>query len=234
MNHMLLKRDLSVDETREDQFAIDPIVIPDVVLARFDAERLAPWKESALRTIAFAEARFAKTVGVSGICDEVGSSSITAAIAQGYSDYGHRTLLIDANSAVVGDAAEETQSRLLNLTASAAPINKRLHYVDLSRVGFVLPQKADYFHSIFQTALQFYEVIIADLPTIVTKSGQPSPVNLAAGAACDAVFIVCETGRTTHNEIQQCMASSKVSGMQIEGILLNDYKLPFNKLLSKS
>ena len=233
MNHVFLKRDLSASEEKSDQFAVNPATIPDEVMARFDAERLAPWKESALRTLAFADARSVKILGVSGIRDGVGSSGITAAIAQTYSDYGQHTLLIEAKKANVSENSEASKTKLLNLSGSATPISKQLHFLDLSRTEFTLPQSPDYFRSVFQIALEYYHMIVIDLPGIVTEPGQPAPSNLAIGAACSAVFLVCETGRTTRNEIQQCLASAKISGMQIEGILLNDYRLPMNGILSK-
>ncbi|HKJ61725.1 MAG TPA: hypothetical protein VKA94_06975 [Hyphomicrobiales bacterium] len=233
MNHVLLRRDLNANEEMKDQFAVDPAVIPDEIMARLEAGRLKPWKESAVRTIAFAEARSMKIIGVSGASENVGNSSITAAIAQTYSNYGKRILLIDANKADIDENAEVPKTKLLNLTESATPIRKHLHYLDLSHTEFTLPQETEYFRSVFQIALQYYDVIVVDLPPIVTETGKPAASNLAVGAACDGVFLVCETGRTTRAEMQQCLASSKISGMRIEGLLLNDYRLPMNRFLSR-
>lgn len=233
MNHLLLEREINANEDREDPFAANPATIPDEVMARFEVEQLATWKESAVRAIAFAEARSTKILGVTGIIKGVGNSNITTAIAQTYSDYGQQTLLLDANDANIDENTEAPKTKLLNLTESTAPIGKHLRYLDLSRTAFTLPQETEYFRSIFQIALEYYHTIVIDLPPIVTKSGQPTAANLAIGAACDAVLLVCETGRTTRAQIQQGLASSKISGIKIEGLLLNDYRLPMNGILSK-
>lgn len=233
MNHLFLKHEIDATEESHDQFAIDPAAIPDDVMARFKGGQLAAWKESAVRVIAFAEARSTKILGVTGIVKGVGNSSITTAIAQTFSEYGQRILLIDAINANIEENNDAPKSKLLNLTVSATPIDKHLHYLGLAQTEFTLPQEAGYFRSIFQIALEYYHAIIVDLPPIVTKSGHPTASNLAIGSACDAVFMVCETGRTTRAQIQQGLASSKISGMKVEGLLLNDYQLPMNRILSK-
>jgi Mrp family chromosome partitioning ATPase len=233
MNHLFLKHEIDANEERHDQFANDPAALPDEVKARLEAGQLPAWKESAVRAIAFAEARSTKILGIAGIVKGVGNSSITTAVAQAYSDYGQRILLIDAIDANIDESTDAPKSKLLNLTESTTPINKHLHYFDLSRTAFTLPQETEYFRSIFQIALEYYHAIIIDLPPIVTTSGQPASSNLAIGAACDAVFMVCETGRTTQAQVQQGLASSKISGMKVEGLLLNDYRLPMNRILSK-
>lgn len=233
MNQVLLKRELSRNEETKDQFAIDPANIPDEVMTHFDTKRLRAWKESTIRAIAFAESRRVKILGLSGITEGVGNSSIAASIAQTYSDYGQRILLVDANEANIDEYSDAPKTKLLNLTQSATPISRHLHYLDLSRTEFSLPQRADYFRSVFQIALEYYHIIVVDMPPLVSGTGQPAAPNLAIGATCDSILLICETGRTTRAEIQQGLASSKISGMKIEGILLNDYRLPMNRLLSR-
>jgi Mrp family chromosome partitioning ATPase len=235
MNQVLLKRELSAsaNEEKKDQLVIDPAAIPDEVMARFDSDKLFGWKESTVRAIAFAESRRAKILGVSGITEGVGSSSIAASIAKTYSDYGQRILLIDANEADISEYSEAPKTKLLNLTHSATPISRHLHYLDLARIEFTLPQWADYFRSAFQIALEYYHIIVVDLPPVVSGTGRPAAPNLAMGPTCDSILMVCEPGRTTRAQIQQGLASSRISGMKIEGILLNDYRLPMNRLLSR-
>jgi Mrp family chromosome partitioning ATPase len=235
MNQVLLKRELSAsaNEEKTDELVSVPGAIPDEVMVRFDSEKLSGWKESTVRAIAFAESRGAKILGLSGIAEGVGSSAIAASIAKTYSDYGQRILLIDANDANISEYTEAPKPKLLNLTQSATLLSRHLHYLDLSRTEFTLPQQVDYFHSVFQIALEYYHVIVVDLPPVVSASGQPAASNLAIGPTCDSILMVCETGRTTRAQIQQGMASSNISGMKIEGILLNDYRLPMNRFLSR-
>lgn len=233
MNQVLLKRELNSNEKGKDEFVIDPAGIPDEVMARFDSARLRGWKESTVRAIAFAESRGAKILGLSGITADVGCSAIAASIAKTYSDYGQRILLIDATDANISESSEAPNTKLLNVTQSATAISRHLHYLDLSRTEFTFPQHADYFRSVFQIALEYYHVIVVDLPPVVSGAGQPEAPNLAIGPICDTILMVCQTGRTTRSQIQQGLASSNISGMKIEGILLNDYRLPMNWLLSR-
>lgn len=233
MNQVLLKRELSSNDEKKDEFVINPAAIPDEVMMRFDSERLRGWKESTVRAIAFAESRHAKILGLSGITAGVGGSAIAASIAKTYSDYGQRILLIDANDANISEYAEAPKPKLLNLTEAATPISRDLHYLDLSRTEFTLPHQADYFRSVFQIALEYYHVIVVDLPPVVSGTGQPAAPNLVMGPTCDSILMVCETGRTTRAQVQQGLASSNISGMKIDGILLNDCRLPMNRLLSR-
>ena len=161
------------------------------------------------------------------------ADSIAAAIAHTYANYGKRILYVEASTAKIEDELSGPPGNLLDLVANATAVNHNLDHIDLADVDFGLPQSTAFFRDTFAKALNTYDALIINLPYANTDDDQPQPTSFTISAACSAALLVCVTGRTTQSAIRQYIASSKISGTNIEGILLNDNQLPLSNVLTK-
>lgn len=197
-------------------------------------EKLAAWTKSLVRAIAFTESRPARVIGITGISRGVGTSLIAQGLAQIYSEFDRRILFVNASTANLSETVPATVENVPDLAALSTNGNGKYYDVDLSDPRIVLPQNAEFFRYTFELALNHFHAIVVDLANAAGPTGRPTPGFLAVGPSCNALFLVCMTGRTTRSEVQQCLASCRISGANVEGILLNDYRLPGSALLSET
>ena len=59
-----------------------------------------------------------------------------------------------------------------------------------------------------------------------------SPTFLAAGTACEQVYLVCLTGVVTAAELRECVVLCKIGGVRLGGLVLNDLKQVSANLLN--
>jgi hypothetical protein len=73
--------------------------------------------------------------------------------------------------------------------------------------------------------LAHYQAIIVDMPPV--PANDVERVNgAAASAACDAVLLVCMSGRVSRNELNDCMDALANAQAKILGTILNDMQNP--------
>jgi Mrp family chromosome partitioning ATPase len=237
MNYIRLKHDSA--ESEEELLQHEAPEFDKLSLEMMDGLRasstadITPWMKAAVRAVAFAESRSARIIGITGIRKGAGSSSIAEAIARAYSEHGKRILFVRASEIQVSEHYDAAFRRLPDFVSHSMSESTNLFHIDLSRLGITYPQDPDLFRDAFETALESFHAIVVDLPCAGTETGQPEPASLAMGASCPSALLVCVTGRTTRAEIQQCLASCKISGTNVEGIVLNDFQLPMNSVLSR-
>ena len=198
------------------------------------AAKTAAWTKSLTRAIAFAEARPARIIGITGVSSGVGASVIAKGLAQIYSEFDRRILLVDASTVKFSDHAIASTETVPDLSALSTSVTSKYARIDLADPRLSLPPNSELFRYAFEQALTQFHAIVVDLPSAAGQAGRPAPAFLVVGPACNSLFLVCVTGRTTRSEVQQCLASCKISGANVEGILLNDFRLPASALLSES
>jgi Mrp family chromosome partitioning ATPase len=238
MNYIRLEREVLADKLTEEQrvsrlSAPSPEALRPVRPSR-SPEKMAPWTKSLVRAIAFTESRPARVIGITGISRGVGASLIAQGLAQTYSEFDRRVLFVNASTANLSETVSATVENVPDLAALSTNISGKYYNVDLSDPRIVLPQSAEFFRYTFELALNHFHAIVVDLANAAGPTGRPTPGFLAVGPSCNALFLVCMTGRTTRSEVQQCLASCRISGANVEGILLNDYRLPASTLLSET
>jgi len=238
MNYIRPERELTGDRWAEKHrhgrnFAMPQRERPDGAQSG-RAAKTAAWTKSLTRAIAFAEARQAKVIGVSGVSSDAGTSVVAEGLAQIYSEFDRRILLVDASTVTLSRDVVPSAETVPDLSALSTAVTNKYSRVDLSDPRMTLPPNSEFFRYVFELALTQFEAIVVDLPSAAGEAGRPAPAFLAVGPACNSLFLVCVTGRTTRSEVQQCLASCKISGANVEGILLNDFRLPASALLSES
>lgn len=209
---------------------------PATVLSRdlakkFKADRLSAWKQSAVKTVAFAQSNDVHILGIMGVGKNSGAEDISISIAHTYAGFGQRVLFIDASKKLDVKDAEIQVATFANLLEIRQEITNNVHYVDLRNSSEISASKT-YFEATFKAALEHYDTIVVNIPETDLQNEEPAPYAIAIGAACNSVFLVCVTGRTKKNEIQQILEGCKVSDTHVGGILLNDQKLLMNTILS--
>lgn len=79
----------------------------------------------------------------------------------------------------------------------------------------------DNLRHLFNDDLAAYKAIVVDLPAILDN--RDVSINpLAAARACDAVIMVCMTGRIKQTQVKMGLAELALAGVQIGGTIMND------------
>jgi Mrp family chromosome partitioning ATPase len=238
MNYIRPEREVVADtlmeERRQLRMALtSPPDSPSPAQTDPGSDKTAAWTKSLIRTIAFTESRPARVIGVTGIRKGVGTSLIATSLAQAYSGFDKRILFVNASTANLSESVPATVENVPDLSALSSAGGGKYYRVDLSDPRISLPHNAEFFRYTFELALNQFHAIVVDLPSPANAAGRPTPGFLAVAPACNSLFLVCVTGRTARSELQQCLSSCRISGANVEGVLLNDYRLPGSAFLSE-
>lgn len=189
--------------------------------------------ESALRfakIIATINEQSAGVIGITGSRGGIGVSLASRELAGGLSRFGTRTLLVELSGANVLNAASDdaiAAPSLLPLSIEASPT---LFVVDTHAARSLVASPGGLSAAVAEARDAGFTVIL-DLPPILQTSGSPDPKIAAGGLLCDLVFLVCLSGETDQKELQACIETSRIVGMKMGGIILNDRCLPGSRLL---
>jgi Mrp family chromosome partitioning ATPase len=234
MNYIIPARHRLADAKRSGgTVAASPKAVRQQQAGRI-ADKTSPWKKSLIRAVAFTEARPARVVGITGIRRGVGASLVAQGLAQSYGEFDRRILLVSASAANLSESVAPVIENVPDLSALCVQEEGEYFRVDLADPQITLPPNVEFIRYTFELALKYFHAIVVDLPSTADAAGRPMSAFLSVAPACNFLFLVCPTGRTSRSEVQQCLASCKISGANVEGILLNDYRLPASSLLSES
>ena len=191
-----------------------------------------PWAKSLVKAVAFADSHPARIIGITGIRSKIGAGHIAHEFARTYSQYGNNVLFVDATGPNLNEEITVSADHIFDLASLSSAETKNLFHIKLANQGFVYPANSEFFRNAFEGALENFNAIVVNLPSVEANTGRPAQAFLKIGAACQSVFLVCVTGRTTQVEIRQCMASCKINGTRLDGIFLNDSQMPLSAILS--
>lgn len=153
-----------------------------------------------------------------------GVSTLCRLLAGGFVGAGIRTLLVDLTQ----EAVEENDRRpvwLPNLTPTslieADPAGYDVIQAPPTWQSRALFNNIDTLRRMFDQDLREFETIIVDLSSVLDRRENIiNPVSVAR--ACDAVIMVCVTGRTTQDQIKQTLTELDSAGVQLSATILND------------
>jgi hypothetical protein len=77
------------------------------------------------------------------------------------------------------------------------------------------------------------QMIVVDLPPIMLASGLPNTTVSTLANACDLIFLVCLSGGMRRKDLSECVETCNVIGLKLDGMILNDWKLPAVGLLER-
>jgi Mrp family chromosome partitioning ATPase len=191
-------------------------------------EQVSVDPESARRltkVIASAQAQSASIIGITGPRTGIGVSVVSRELAGALASFGAKTLLVDVSHATVVEPSTEPVLET-SLALLASEVRPRL---SVAKVGVCL--SADAFRASLAEAVREGYTVVLDLPPVMQASGQPTPSLLAAGAACDVVFLVSLSGQVTQKELVACIETGRLVGLKLGGMILNDWRMPASGLI---
>lgn len=182
--------------------------------------------------IAAADAEAARIIGIVGARRGVGSSVTSRQLAGAFAGFDRKTLLVDTSRAAFSRATAATS--LPALEEIAIEIRPALLAADVAAATGEAPLAPAAFVQALKAATETSETtVIVDLPPIALDTGLPNPLLRELGGACDLVFLVCLAGTMTRKELSDCIETCKVVGLDLDGLILNDWKLPAGRLLER-
>lgn len=167
------------------------------------------WTQPLTQLVRTIEERRYKIVGLASDRANAGVSLVTREMAASYRCFGRRAILADV------------KAKADDWVASGGQLAKSPEFQSYFRDSFVAGQSSG-------------DVVLVDLPPAVTSQGWPDPVFMAAGAACDAVFLVCLVGEMTRADVALFMDNARIGQIAVAGLLLNDHRIPMSWLLGRS
>lgn len=154
-----------------------------------------------------------------------GVSTLAKQVAENSSRSGIRTLLVDLTAPVSEPASflpswtpgqPGPQDAIKTLTAGY----EQLTCLPTTETQFLF-NNTQLLRRTLDTELDQYEIVIVDLPALLVKQADLLS-RLALAAICDAVCMVCVTGRETLDELTTVSDMLKTARIRLLSIVLND------------
>lgn len=184
----------------------------------------ADWLGPVQQILIAARGEGLRTLGITSPRRGSGVSTLAREVAENSSRSGIRTLLVDLTAPV-------SEVALLRGWTPGRPVTQDV--IKTLKAGYeqltCLPTKETQFlfnnnqmlRSVLDTELAQYGTVIFDLPALLAKQSDLLS-GLAAAAICDAICVVCVTGRDTREELTTVSDMLKTSRVRILGIVLNE------------
>lgn len=218
--------------SRKHQFMPGMAAAAEWAAPEYSDEELGPLAAGPMTNIiAKSKSKDASIIGITGTSSGVGVSTVSMQLARTFARFGKRTLLVDVSKVdrlpSEAPAVAEPNARLSDY---ATPVKGNISVVDLLGVPSGPPSEQA-LRAMFSGAVEQGMTIIVDLPPVVQPGDQPSAAFASVGALCDSAFLVCLTGAVSSTELNTCLATCRVLGVTLSGLILNDWQLPGNRLL---
>jgi Mrp family chromosome partitioning ATPase len=187
-----------------------------------------------MRIIAESDAHAASIIGIVGAHRKAGVSVTSRQLAGAFASFGRKAMLVDASRVELSDVPNPSGSvSVPALPELADEVNSAISVVDLASVTGISTVTPAELGQALKDATQSGRMIIVDLPPISLKSGLPNKATSALASACNLVFLVCLTGAMRHKQLSECVETCKVIGLELNGLILNDWSLPASHLLDR-
>lgn len=182
------------------------------------------------KLIAACDAEAARIIGIAGARPGAGASLTSRQLAGAFASFGRKTLLLDTSSVPAHSEAgpSEKTSALLD---RAEDVRTSLSAIDFGRELGEATLAPYEFAKAVKARAQAGDTIVIDLPAIACPDGSPNSAIREMANACDLVFLVCPTGEIRRKELSDCIETCKVVGVELNGLILNDWHLTASGLL---
>jgi Mrp family chromosome partitioning ATPase len=186
----------------------------------------ASWQNSAEQIMLAAIDNKARVVGIVSPDRQAGVSTLCRQLAEAYAASGARTLLIDLAERSPARGAPKWRPGFDAAMATTATG----HGFDLLVAQFTSESRALFsnvttFRGLLDDNLASYEAIVIDLPAL-GGSDHDSINPVAAARACDAVLLLCLTGKVTQDQLMAAVREMQGAGVPLAGTVLNDRYAP--------
>ncbi|MGQ0458016.1 MAG: hypothetical protein ACT4OU_13270 [Hyphomicrobium sp.] len=185
----------------------------------------ATWAPSLASIVAFVETSGANVIGLVSDREGAGVTLISHELAAAYRRFGRRAIALDAS-----ELARKSGIDVSPTDRSPAGPRQR-GVVEAADEPTDLTGLSAMFDEAFRAECATHDVVFVDLPPMANLKGFPNPVFMAAGRHCQMSLMVCMTGEMSQSDMSRCLDTCKASGVNIGGILLNDQKLAWSRML---
>ncbi|MDQ8699144.1 hypothetical protein [Hyphomicrobium sp. LHD-15] len=183
--------------------------------------------------IAESDSQAASIIGIVGAHRGAGASVTSRQLAGAFASFDRKAMLVDASRVNFSASGASSSAALPSISDLAEEVRPSISFVDLASAGIDTPLPASELSKALKATSRPGQMIIVDLPPIVHKTGLPDTSVSVLGSVCDLVFLVCLTGALRRNELSECVETCKVVGLTLNGLILNDWKLPASGLLNR-
>ncbi len=172
----------------------------------------------------------ARVLGVLSPDRGSGVSTLCRMVAESFACSGVKTLLVDLTQTVVAsregcDWWDWVPGKNVAQIVKLDPGGYEILAARPTNITRALFNNVDTLRQIFNNELSEYKAIVVDLPAVLhQREDHINPV--AAARACDAVIMMCVTGRTTKQNVNLTVRELGSAGVQLGGTVLNDFHSP--------
>lgn len=168
-----------------------------------------------------------RVLGILAADRGAGVSTLCQQIARTWAQAGHKALLVDLTTQAPAAGTKRAVWR---------PDKCPSELIEQHRDGYSVIHappaesrgrfnNSDELRKLLVEDLAGFERVVLDLPAVLNS--EPEQINpVAVARACDAVILVCVTGRTTQDQIKRTMSALSLAGVQLGGTVLNDVEEP--------
>ncbi|MCI4664774.1 MAG: hypothetical protein MRY74_08630 [Neomegalonema sp.] len=211
--------------TDKRKTAASTIGVDQSLFQRDEAYAVSSWISQIEQIAMTATRRRTRTLGLVSPDQGAGVSKISELMATSFAKAQHSTLLLSLREPV--DFSDAPQA---SWSPDATDASK---YVMHDTRGFdvLSPAPTPATRALFNNVelmrrsidgdLQRYSQIVMDLPNL-NDTGADAINAIGPAVACDAVLLVCMTGRTTRNDARKAVERLQTAGANVAGTILND------------
>lgn len=169
-----------------------------------------------------------RVVGFTSPTADVAVGTVCASMAGTLAAFGSRTLLVDLSKPVV--ASTLTPPWLPGEGGIGQSIRQAREGFDVLEAAptpetRLLFSNAELIRRMLSDELRPYGSILVEMPPVLDGEGNTiNPVGPAL--ACDSVIMMCSTGRTTKDQIQQAVDPLRSAGVKLGGVIMDDRNRP--------
>jgi Mrp family chromosome partitioning ATPase len=185
------------------------------------------WLQSVEQIMLAAVDGKARVLGVVSPDAGAGVSTLCRMLAESHSRSGSKTLLIDLAQPLDTSEKDESWAPGDGAKQLIRPAPGGYDVLAARPTTSTRPMfnNIDVLRRMFTDELEAYQAIVVDLPPVLGQD--EATVNpLAAARACDAIVLVCMTGKLTQPRLQLTMSSLAAAGVKVGGTVLNDLHNP--------
>lgn len=170
------------------------------------------------------EASGANIIGIGSDSPEAGAERFARTLAAIYSGITAKSYFVDARNFPVAadEAGAGTVPPALDLLHTSARADGGYLEANLAEAAGDRPITSRQIHASLQELVQDGGCAFVLLPPVSEDENRANQSYLAAGAACDSVFLVVLTGVATKSETKYSVHVSRLAGIKLGGIVLND------------
>jgi Mrp family chromosome partitioning ATPase len=183
----------------------------------------AAWSRPVRQILATADQAGARVIGITASRSGSGTSTIAQELAKACAMLQHEVILVDASSVKIDlNDVNRSGREPIDLEAFATKCPDGYFRVPLEDVRARLPFGRKQLQDAFAIATARSAMIVVDLPPIVVDQAIVPPGLLAAGPACDQVYLICRTGTMPESELRESVQLCRIADVKLGGLILND------------